>query len=198
MFYLHEKFGLDCTGITLSTAQAKYIREEAERRDVNGVKVQCKNAHDMEGEYDHIVSIGLLEHIDDYDDLYKKTRQSLKAGGTSLFHSIHHESIIHKTDPFFHKYIFPGGSTPNLRKNIRTLKKHFSFVDVDKLPYLSYPKTCDAWYDRFCKNEHKIRALLEKSRCSDVDFSVRVFKHYLVLASAGLTAKGGVWNLLVK
>ncbi len=198
MFYLHEKFGLDCTGITLSTAQAKYIREEAERRNVDGVKVQCKNAHEMEGEYDHIVSIGMLEHIDDYDDLYKKTRKSLKKGSTSLFHSIHHEGISYKPDPFLLKYIFRSGATPKLQKNTRTLKKYFRFVDVDMLPHLSYPKTCDAWYGRFCKNEDKIRALLEKSKCGDVDFAIRVFKHYLVLASAGLTVNGGVWNMLIK
>lgn len=80
----------------------------------------------------------------------------------------------------------------------RTLKKYFRFVDVDMLPHLSYPKTGNAWYGRFCKNEDKIRALLEKSKCGDVDFAIRVFKHYLVLASAGLTVNGGVWNMLIK
>ena len=197
MFYLHEKFGLECTGITLSTAQTKYIQEEAARRNVDGVKVQCKDVHDMEGKYDHIVSLGTLEHIDDYDDLYEKTRRCLQAGGTALLHSMHNDGTAYKPDPFLLKYIFRIGSTPELQKNVQSLKKYFEFVEVDKLPHLSYPKTLDAWYGRYCRNELKIRALLEESRCGDVDFAVRVFKHYLVLASAGLTVRGGVWNLLL-
>jgi len=197
MFYLHERFGLDCTGITLSTAQTKYIREETARRNVDGVKVQCKDVHDMEGEYDHIVSLGMLEHIDDFDDLYKKTRRCLKEGGTALLHSMHNDGTAYKPDPFLMKYIFRIGATPELQKNIQTLRKYFELVDDDMLPHHSYPKTLDAWYGRYCRNEHKIRALLEKSRCGDVDFAVRVFKHYLVLASAGLTVRGGVWNILL-
>jgi cyclopropane-fatty-acyl-phospholipid synthase len=197
MFYLYERFGLECTGITLSTAQTKYIQEESARRNIGGVKVQCEDVHDMEGEYDHIVSLGMLEHIDDYDDLYEKSRRSLKEGGTALFHSMHNDGATYAPDPFLLKYIFRIGATPELQKNVRTLNKYFESVDIDMLPHLSYPKTLDAWYGRYCRNEKQIRALLEKSSCGDVDFAVRVFKHYLVLASAGLTVRGGVWNLLL-
>lgn len=199
MFYLNKKYGLICKGMTLSTAQVAYIQEQIRKRKLQGkVSIEHKNAHDMSGEYDYVVSIGLLEHIDDYDDLYKKTARCLKKDGAALFHAMFHQGF-YKPDPFFSKYIFPGGGTPNLDSNLKIFRRHFSYVDKHDFDTLCYPKTLDCWYRDFCKAEKKIRKLLkEKSRCKDVDYAIRVFKHYLVLASAGLTMHKNIRNILLK
>jgi len=66
------------------------------------------------------------------------------------------------------------------------------------LPHLSYPKTLDRWFDNFSENEDEIRKLLiEKSKCKDVEYAIRVFKHYLTLANCGLTESGVVSNVLI-
>ncbi len=200
MFYFAEHFGIDCTGITLSTAQSDYIKKEAKKRKLNHlVKVKNINAHDMQGEYDFITSVGLLEHIDDYDDLYKKSSKHLKKGGKALFHAMFHEDTQDDPDPFLSKYIFPGGCVTNINKSIKIFKKYFKSVDRNNLPDLSYPKTLDCWYKKFCQHELEIRKLLKnKSKCKDIDFAIRVFKHYLILSYCGLTVNGLVCNVLVK
>ena len=204
MFFMAEKFGLSCTGLTLSKAQARYIEKEAERRKINHlVKVIVKDIHDMDGSYDHITSVGLLCHIKEYDDLYKKVSRALKNDGSVLFHMIcrqvFDQGLFYKPDPFILKYIFPGAATVNIKRNLRISRRYFSYVDRNDLPYLSYPKTLDAWLKKFCDNEVQIRQLLkDKSKVQDVDFAIRVFKHYLVLSSCGLSVNGWVSNILLK
>lgn len=199
MFYLAEKYGLKCTGLTLSKAQVGYVEQEIKKRRLTeNVDVKYQNIHDMNGRYDYIVSIGVLEHIDDYDDLYKKTANCLNQNGKALFHAMYHMEFFHKTDAFLTKYIFPGGETPNLKKNLRIFKKYFSYVDRNDLPSLSYPKTLDCWFGNFCNNEDKIKQLLiEKSKCKDAEYSVRIFKHYLTLAYCSLLNSEVVSNVLV-
>ena len=200
MFYLSEKYGLKSTGLTLSSAQVEYIKKEIKKRGLEkNVNVKHQNIHHMKGEWDYIVSVGVLEHIDDYDNLYKKTAACLSKTGRALFHSMFHTGFIYKPDSFLTKYIFPGGGTPNLKKNLKVFKKYFSHVDRNDLPNLSYPKTLSCWFDNFCTNADKIKKLLkEKSKCEDVEYAIRIFKHYLTLAYCGLSnSSGTVSNVLV-
>lgn len=201
MFYMAENYGLTCKGLTLSTAQAEYIREEIQKRNLgNRVSVEVEDIHNMQGTYDYVISIGVMEHINDYDDLYKKIAQSLNINGRALIHSMFHTEMFYKADPFLSKYIFPGGATPHIKKNLTIFKKYFRSVDKNDLPKNSYPKTLDCWYERFCTNEKEIRNLLkEKSKTEDIDYAIKIFKHYLTLASCGLSDNHGlVANILVK
>ncbi len=200
LFFMAERFGVRSKGLTLSAAQHHYITKEIRRRNLQDlVTVELRNVHNMEGTYDYIVSIGMLEHITDFDDLYRKTARALNPGGQALMHSIYSESWFYKADRWFLKYIFPYGACPNFSSNMRCFRKYFNFVEPKKMPSLSYPKTLDAWFANFCKAEPQIRDLLKKSsKVKDVDFAVRIFKHYLAIASASLTLSGFVGHTLVK
>jgi cyclopropane-fatty-acyl-phospholipid synthase len=197
MFYFAEKYGIVCTGVTLSTAQAKYINQEVKKRKMQDkVRVIVDNVHNAKGKFDYVISVGMLEHIADYDDLFKKTAINLKEGGAALMHSMYHESRLYKPDAFLTKYIFPGGATPRLSREMKIMKRYFKTVDCKFMPALSYPKTLNVWFKNFCRNEQKIRKLLEKSKCKNIDFAIRMFKHYLILAECGLTVSGNVFNIL--
>ena len=201
MFFMAENFGIKCKGLTLSTAQAKYIKSETKKRKLEHlVSVEVADICGFSGKYDHIVSVGVLEHIRDCESLYKRIALSLNEGGSALVHAIFHIHMLYKVDPFLSKYIFPGGSTPRIAQNLRTLKKYFKSVDRNDLPEYSYPKTIACWYDNFCMNENMIRSLLkEKGQVEDIDFAVRVFKHYLVLVHCGLSGNYSlVANILLK
>jgi cyclopropane-fatty-acyl-phospholipid synthase len=200
LFFMAERFGVRAKGLTLSTAQHRYITREIARRQLHDlVSVELRNVHDMEGTYDYIISIGMLEHITDFDDLYKKIAGALNPGGQALMHSIYSESWFYKADRWFLKYIFPYGACPNFSSNMKCFRKYFNFVEPKKMPYLSYPKTLDAWFANFCQAEPRIRTLLQqRSKVKDVDFAVRTFKHYLAIASVSLTFAGFVGHTLVK
>ncbi|TKB91884.1 MAG: class I SAM-dependent methyltransferase [Nitrospira sp.] len=200
LFFMAERFGVRAKGLTLSTAQHRYITREIAHRQLHDlVSVELRNVHDMEGRYDYIISIGMLEHITDFDDLYKKIAGALNPGGQALMHSIYSESWFYKADRWFLKYIFPYGACPNFSSNMKCFRKYFNVVESKKMPYLSYPKTLDAWFANFCHAEPQIRTLLQqRSKVKDVDFAVRTFKHYLAIASVSLTFAGFVGHTLVK
>ena len=200
LFFMAERFGVRAKGLTLSTAQHRYITKEITRRHLQDlVTVELRNVHDMEGKYDYIISIGMLEHICDYEDLYKKTAGALNPCGQALMHSIYSESWFYRPDRWFLKYIFPYGSCPNFASNMRCFRKYFNVVEPMKMPYLSYPKTLDAWFANFSNAEPQIRELLQRnSKVKDVDFAIRTFKHYLAIASVSLTFSGFVGNILLK
>jgi cyclopropane-fatty-acyl-phospholipid synthase len=200
LFFMAERFGVRAKGLTLSTAQHRYITREIARRQLHDlVSVELRNVHDMEGTYDHIISIGMLEHITDFDDLYKKIAGALNPGGQALMHSIYSESWFYRADRWFLKYIFPYGACPNFSSNMRCFRRYFNVVEPNKMPHLSYPKTLDAWFANFCHAEPRIRTLLQQnSTVKDVDFAVRTFKHYLAIASVSLTFAGFVGHTLVK
>lgn len=201
MFFMAENYGIQCTGITLSTAQAEYIQGEAKKRNLeNLVSVKVDDIYNLKGHYDYAISVGVMEHIREYDSLYKSISDVLNKDGSALIHSMFHTEMFYKTDPFLTKYIFPGGGTPEIKQNMKIFRKYFRKVDRNDLPKNSYPKTLDCWYDDFCKNEESIRNLLaEKSKVTDIDYSIRVFKYYLMLAYCGLSGKSTiVANILVK
>lgn len=201
IFFMAENYGIKCKGLTLSTAQAEYIREEIKKRNLEKlVSVEIDDIYNVKGSYDYVISVGVMEHISDYDHLYKAISDVLNKNGHALIHSMFHTSMFYGVDPFLGKYIFPGGAVPNLKQNLRIFRKYFKTVDRNNFPENSYPKTLDCWYDNFCKNEEGIRKLLaEKSKVKDVDFSIKVFKHYLTLAYCGLSNKYTlVANILVK
>ena len=84
-----------------------------------------------------------------------------------------------------------------MKNNLRIFSKYFKYVDRNDLPNKSYPKTIMCWYENFLKNEKDIRKLLEsKGKIKDVDFAVRVFKHYLVSVYCGLYEDELVSNIL--
>ena len=199
MFYLAEKHNISCTGMTLSLAQFSYIQKEVKKRWLEKyIHVKQQNVHNMEWIYDYIASIGLLEHIDNYEHLYKTTRECLQPHGRALFHSMFQTDFFYTRDAFLSKHIFPWGSVPNIRRILKIFHKHFDHVERNDLPNMSYPKTLDCRFETFCDNEEKIRKLLrEKSVCKDIEYSIRVFKHYLTLANCGLSHSGLVSNILV-
>jgi cyclopropane-fatty-acyl-phospholipid synthase len=200
LFFMAEQYGVRCKGLTLSRAQYVYILKEIERRNLQElVSVELKDLFDMEGNYDYIISIGVLEHINRYHDLYTKIAATLNPHGRALIHSMHTNSIFYTGDPWLLKYIFPYGASPHFPTNMRRLKEHFRLVDANTLPPLSYPKTLDCWFANFCKTEPQIRELLSKnSKVKDIDFAIRTFKHYLAIASASLTNSGFVANILLE
>ncbi|EKE26653.1 MAG: Cyclopropane-fatty-acyl-phospholipid synthase [uncultured bacterium (gcode 4)] len=199
MFYMAEKYSIKCVWYTLSVAQAKYINGEIKKRKLDDlVSVELKNIHNIKWKYDYIVSVGVMEHIRDYNDLYKKISFSLKKNWITLIHSMfQNQRQQFAADPFLTKYIFPGWAIPQIKKNLRIFRKYFKHVDKNDLPDKSYPKTINCWYENFCKNEDKIRKLLiENWKIKNPDYAIRVFKHYLASVYCWLYEYELVSNIL--
>jgi cyclopropane-fatty-acyl-phospholipid synthase len=150
--YAAAERGCEVTAITLSTEQAAYAKRRVEGLPVD---VRVQDFRDVEGRYDAIVSIEMIESIDEtqWRDLFSAMQRCLKPGGVIVMQVItiqdsQWERYRSRAD-FIRQYIFPGGQLPApkvLRRLARDVK-----LDVAKIETFGqdYARTLTTWLDRF-------------------------------------------------
>ncbi|MFT5134729.1 MAG: cyclopropane-fatty-acyl-phospholipid synthase, partial [Gammaproteobacteria bacterium] len=100
-----ERYGAEVFGVTVSKEQGKWVEER-----YAGLPVQAlvKDYRELEGEFDHVISIGMFEHVGrkNYSEFMKVVRRCLKPDGLFLLHSIGRLKTRNAAEPWSHKYIF--------------------------------------------------------------------------------------------
>ncbi|MDA8212423.1 MAG: cyclopropane-fatty-acyl-phospholipid synthase [Clostridia bacterium] len=169
LFYAVEKYDVQATGITLSSAQAQYIAEETEKRGLNGrVKAEIIHALEMpfaEGTFDKIVTIGAIEHILDLPKLFQDCRSILTPEGLMLVHGMSKPWKIYvdeRNSPpddesnFLSEYIFPVGELIPLHEIVAALEKNsFEVIDVENITD-HYTLTLSSWLENLQKHEDEV------------------------------------------
>jgi len=110
--YLHKHYGCEVLGVALAPDQIAFCKERAEAEGVaDKVKFALMDYRDVEGQFDRISSVGLLEHVGTphYPLFYKHTAKLLKPDGVMISHCCGRAGGPGSTDAFTRKYIFPGG-----------------------------------------------------------------------------------------
>jgi cyclopropane-fatty-acyl-phospholipid synthase len=164
--YLHETYGVDVLGITLSDEQIKTANQRAADAGVSDhVKFELIDYRHQTGTFDRIVSVGMFEHVGppQYRTFFRKCRDLLSDDGVMLIHTIGRAGGPGVTDEFTAKYIFPGGYIPALSeiaKGYEGLRYHMTDVEVLRL---HYAYTLQAWYDRAMANKDEIVALYDEN-----------------------------------
>ena len=150
MGFAAEKYGADCVGVTVSPDQAAYGRERY--KDLS-VEFQVKDYRLFEGKADHIVSMGMFEHVGykNYRTYFETARRVIKDDGLFMLHTIGSPDTKTTIDPWLEKYIFPGGVLPSLAQIGTAIEGLFTVIDLHNIgPH--YDKTLCAWYDNFHAN----------------------------------------------
>ena len=122
--YLHQIYGVDVLGITLSEEQIKTANQRAADAGVaDHVKFELTDYREQTGQFDRIVSVGMFEHVGppQYRTFFKKCRDLLTEDGVMLVHTIGRAGGPGVTDEFTARYIFPGGYIPALSEIARGL-----------------------------------------------------------------------------
>ncbi len=162
--YLHEKCGVDVTGITLSEEQLAVARQRAADAGVSDhVRFELIDYRDMKGQFDRIVSVGMFEHVGVpyFKEFFRCCHNLLTPTGVMLLHTIGRMGGPGATDAFTRKYIFPGGYIPALSEILHGSEPNRLMVtDVEALR-LHYAYTCRAWYARCRANRAQIEALYD-------------------------------------
>jgi len=151
MFYAAENYGVTCVCYTLSERQYEWVREEIERRGLQGrVSIFLKDYREAEGQFDRFVSIGMFEQVGKpfIPTFFKKVKRLLKPGGTGVLHTIGGRRSL-PNNPWIEKYIFPGGYIPTLDEMINAMNAvDLNAHDLEDLR-LHYVETLDQWRHRF-------------------------------------------------
>jgi cyclopropane-fatty-acyl-phospholipid synthase len=168
-FSLHvaKKYGCRITTITISDEQFAYAKELFKREGVDHlIEIKMLDYRKLEGKYDRIVSIEMLEAVGDkyLDTYFEKCQSVLKPDGLLALQVItspdsRYEEFKTGID-FIQKHIFPGSLLPSIgRINTainRTGEMHlYHMHDMGS----SYVKTLHSWLEMFDKNIAQVRAL---------------------------------------
>jgi cyclopropane-fatty-acyl-phospholipid synthase len=178
--YLHRHYDVDVLGVALAPDQIEFSNERAREAGVSDrVKFELKDYRDVEGEYDRITSVGLIEHLGTphYPGFYAHMHRLLKNDGVMFSHCCGRMGTPGTTDKWTRKYIFPGGYIPSLSELVVEAERHRLVVtDVEALRF-HYSHTLEEWYRRTVAHKAEIIALYDER-------FYRMWEFYLVGAEA--------------
>lgn len=151
LFRALESTGARGTGVNTTTEQVDWLRSEISRRGLQDrLKVRDADFRDVDGPYDKVVSIGVLEHAgrDQLGEVIQAHADFLKPGGLGILHFIGHVGR-RETELFIRKHVFPGGWIPALADVIVEMERcGLEVLDIENLRR-HYALTLDEWARRF-------------------------------------------------
>jgi cyclopropane-fatty-acyl-phospholipid synthase len=163
--YLHRHYDVDVLGIALAPDQIEFSRERAAEAGVSDrVKFALIDYRDVEGPFDRITNVGLIEHLGTphYKGFFAKCHDLLAEDGVMLSHCCGRLGPPGNSDPWTRKYIFPGGYIPALSDIVSHAERNRLIVnDVETLRY-HYAHTLEEWYIRTNEARDEIIALYDE------------------------------------
>ncbi len=182
--------GMRVTAITISREQLDYARARLERAGLaDRVDLQFRDYRDIEGQYDHIVSIEMIEAVGEryWPDYFAVLKRHVSPGGSALVQAIviaddFFEGYRSRPD-FIQTYIFPGGmllSPQRLGEQCRRaglkIAELYSFG-------LDYAHTLETWLGRFDAVSEQVERLGFDARFR------RMWRYYLAYCAAGFSTR---------
>ncbi|MCM2440774.1 class I SAM-dependent methyltransferase [Agrobacterium vitis] len=182
--YLAETCGVDVSGITLSEEQLKVSRERARKRGLDErLRFDLQDYRTLKAQpFDRLVSVGMFEHVGPthYLHYFRKVHELMQDDGVMILHSIGQPYPALYNNPFFEKYIFPGGYIPSFAEVLPAIEKSGLLVaDCEILP-MHYAHTLRHWRERFLARRE------EAARLYDERF-VRMWEFYLAGSEMAFT-----------
>jgi cyclopropane-fatty-acyl-phospholipid synthase len=156
------------------------------------ITIHQMDYRDLTGTFDRIVSVGMMEHVGpkNLKTFFQTCDRLLADDGMMLHHTI--GSLISKqhTDPFFDKYIFPGGVLPSLAQFSKSAESHWVIEDVHNFGP-DYDKTLLAWNENISSRWSEIPQYDERFQ--------RMWHYYLMASAAGFRARSlQLWQIVMR
>ena len=142
-----RRHGVSVVGVTVSDQQLLWGRQHWVDDDV---ELRHQDYRDIEGNFDRIVSVGMLEHVGykNYRSYMEKLDELLSEDGIVLIQTIGSNSDEQHGDPWIERYIFPNSMLPSIAQIGEAMQEHLVLEDLHNLaPH--YDRTLLAWHERF-------------------------------------------------
>jgi len=154
--YAASNSGCRVTTVTISQEQYNQATALVHEQDLQDrVTIKLQDYRDIEGTYDKLVSIEMIEAIGhNYLDTYfRKLNQLLKPNGKALIQAIviddgHYQKALKEVD-YIKRYIFPGGFMPCYSVLSQVAGSNRLMLEDLHDMGLSYAKTLRDWRRRF-------------------------------------------------
>ena len=114
------------------------------------VELRLQDYREVEGKYDAVVSIGIMEHVGykNYRTYMQVANRCLKEGGIVFVHTIGGNYSSTNGDAWTDKYIFRNGMLPSIAQLGAAMEHMFVMEDWQNFGPC-YDKTLMAWHANF-------------------------------------------------
>jgi cyclopropane-fatty-acyl-phospholipid synthase len=184
--YAAGELGCRVTTVTISRAQHDLAVQRVRAAGLGDrVDVRLLDYRDVQGRYDAIVSIEMLEAVgEEYlATFFELCDRVLVTGGRLSLQTISFPDAMYESQRrganWIQTYIFPGGFLPSLAAIERATRRTSLLVtDVDDIA-VHYVRTLRAWRTTFMSRLDQVRAMGFDDRF------IRMWEYYLALSEAG-------------
>lgn len=176
-------------GITLSPSQLEWARRRAEQGGfADRVTLELRDYRDVQGRFDHIVSIEMIEAVGErfWPSYFARLHDSLVPGGRAVVQAItiadelfgHYRRDV----DFIQRYIFPGGMLLAPEVVARQARRAGLRIVGDLAFGLDYAHTLALWHTRF----NEVAAQVKDQGFPE--HFLRMWRFYLAYCEAGFRA----------
>ncbi len=189
--FMAKHYGCRVTTTTISKEQFRYaVDAVADAGLQDRVQVLLKDYRQLEGKFDKIVSVEMIEAVGHqyYDEFFAKCSSLLKDSGVILLQAItigeqNYDYHIRHVD-FIRRYVFPGGCLPSIgalnRAAIKTTDMRVLHAEDLTVHYVH---TLRNWRQSF------MESLDEVSRLGYSDSFIRLWHFYLCYCEAAFAER---------
>jgi cyclopropane-fatty-acyl-phospholipid synthase len=186
-----REYGCHVTAITLSDAQAEYVRALVEREGLTDrIEVRIQDYRHTTDRFDRIVSIEMLEAVGHryLGTYFQAVDRLLGPDGIAVVQVItlpeQRERAYRRRPDFIQRAIFPGGHLPSLASMTRAMGRQ-SQLFVEEVENLGphYAETLRRWRERFLAQLDAVRGL------GFDDGFVRLWEFYLAYCEGAFLAR---------
>jgi cyclopropane-fatty-acyl-phospholipid synthase len=179
--YAAQNYGCRVTTTTISREQYEKARERVAQAGLEGrITVLFEDFRNLEGQYDKLVSIEMIEAIDHalFDTYFSKCSRLLKADGVMLIQAItiadQRYDEYRKSVDFIQRYIFPGSGLPSSAVMTGSVARmtDMRLLGVEDIG-LHYAKTLNLWRKNFFDRIEEVR------RQGFSETFIRMWEYYL-------------------
>lgn len=178
--------GIQVHGVTLSHEQLSYARNRIAQAGLEAlVTFELRDYRDLQGQYDHIVSIEMLEAVGEayWPGYFRQLRALLKPGGRAALQSIVIDEaqfdLYRRGTDFIQQYIFPGGMLPSPERIAEQAQTQALQIERVEAFGADYAETLRRWRKRFEANLEGVR------RLGFDNAFIRLWRFYLAYCEAG-------------
>ena len=187
--YAAERYGVHVTGISPAAEQVAVAVERCIGLDV---EISQLDFRQVRGTFDRIVSVGMLEHVGtkNFGAFFDANARLLTEDGIILHHTIGSNVTRTYTDPWFDRYIFPGGVVPSMEHIGDGARSNWAIEDVHNFGP-DYDTTLMAWH-------HKIEQVWDEIPRYDEHFR-RTWRYYLLGSAGSFRVRNlQVWQVVLR
>jgi len=187
--YAASTYGCSVVAHNISSEQVAFARRWCAGLPVEVIQGDYREAT---GEYDKVAAIGLTEHVGykNYRTLMETAHSRLKPHGLFLLHTIGNNASVTTSDPWFDKYIFPGGMLPSVAQLSAAMDGLLVMEDWHNFGP-DYDKTLVAWKNNVDKHRGDFKAKFDER-------FHRMWRYYLLsLAGSFRARKIHLWQIVM-